>query len=119
MILDVIIDYLNNSNLDAPAYKIPAYAEVPKENIPEEYYVLELIGDPMVDHIPAATIAARSYARSMKRAADLAYDLDNILMNGLINLDYISGVKRNTIANYTDQSTKEYRYQGVYIITHY
>ena len=114
MILDVIIDYCNNSDLDAPAF-----AERPKQNCPDEYYILELIGEPKSDQIETATIAVRSHANNMKRAADLAYDIDNLLMNGIINLDYIAGVRRNTIANFTDQSTKEYRYQGVYVITHY
>ncbi len=114
MILDVIIDYCNNSNLDAPAF-----AETPKQNCPDEYYIIELIGEPSVDQIETATIAVRSHARNMKRAADLSYDMDNLLMNGFIELDYIAGVKRNTIANFTVQNTKEYRFQGVYLITHY
>lgn len=114
MILEEIIDYLNNSDLDAPAF-----GEIPKENCPEEFYIVELIGDPVVDQIETATIAIRSYAQNMKRAADLSYDVDNLMRYGLIELDYISGVKRNTIANWTDQSTKQYRYQGVYVVTHY
>lgn len=114
MILEVIIDYLNSSDLDAPAY-----AEIPKRDCPEEFYIIELTGESVTDQLETATIVARSYGKNMKQAADLAYDLDNILRNGLVKLDYISGVKRNTVTNITDQSTKQYRYQGVYIITHY
>lgn len=114
MLIESLIEYFNNSDLDAPVF-----TEVPKRDIPQEYYVLELIGDPAKDHISTATIVIRSYAQSMKRAADLAYEIDMILRYGAITMDIISGIVRNTIGNNTDQTTKEYRYQGVYVITHY
>ena len=114
MIVDVLIDYLNNSDLEAPVY-----AEIPKVGASDEFYVLEQTGSPKENQIDRSTIAIRSHARSMERAADLMYELDNIMMNGLIELDYVSGVRRNSIANFTDPTMKQYRYQGVYIVIHY
>lgn len=114
MIIEKLIELFNGSDLDAPAF-----SEIPKDHVPEEYYVIELIGDPMKNKIETATVVIRSYAKSMVRASDLAYDADNFMLNGAIMDDVISGITRNTIANVTDQSTKKYRYQGVYIITHY
>ncbi len=114
MIIDVLTDYLNNADLDAPVY-----TEIPKAGIPDEYYVIEQTGSPQDNQIDKSTIAIRSYAQSMSRAADLAYEMDNIMMNSLKELAYVSGVRRNTIANFTDLSTKQYRYQGVYVVIHY
>ena len=109
----VIIDFLNQADLDAPTY-----GDDPK-NPPEEYYTVELIGGPSINKINQSTIAIKSHAKSRARAADLAYDVDNVMQNGLIEDDYVSGVKRNTVANFTDTAKKTYRYQGVYVVTHY
>ena len=114
MIVDAIINYLNNSDLG-----IPAFAEIPKQGVPEEFIIIEQTGSPQENQIDRSTIVTRSYAQSMERAADLAYDLDYIMMNDLLEMDLVSGVKRNTIANFTDLTTKQYRYQSVYVITHY
>ena len=40
-------------------------------------------------------------------------------MDGLVTLNEIVSVELNSDYNYTDTTTKEYRYQGVYNITHY
>ena len=109
----VIIEFLNEADLDAPAY-----GEIPQDP-PDEYYIVELTGGPQTNHINQSTIAIKSHASSRARAADLAYDVDNVMLNGLVTLDYVSGVHRNTIANFTDLSLKQYRYQGVYIVNHY
>lgn len=109
----VIIEYLNSADLDAPAF-----GEKPQK-APEEFYTVELTGGGATDHINESTIVIQSYANSRARAADLAYDVDNVMQYGLIELDYVSKVHRNTVANFTDTATKKYRYQGVYVVTHY
>jgi len=41
------------------------------------------------------------------------------ILKDLIKLDEISRIKLNSDYNYTDTTTKEYRYQAVFDITHY
>lgn len=113
MLEEILFNFLNNVELDAPTYTM-----IPK-NPPEEFYVLERTGGGISDHINSTTVAIRSNAQSLERAADLMYDLDNVMRNALPSLDYICGVRRNSIANFTDPQTKAYRYQGVYVISHY
>lgn len=112
----VIIEYLNSQEV---ALDAPTFGEIP-EDPPDEYYIVELIGGPCIDHINESTIAIKSHAKSRARAADLAYDVDNAMRLGLIRLNEVSGVHRNTVANFTDfKATNSYRYQGVYVVNHY
>lgn len=112
---EIIIDYLNRQDVGLDA---PTFGEIP-ERPPDEFYIVELIGGPKVNHINKSTIAVKSHAKSRARAADLAYDVDNALLYGLIELNTVSGVYRNSVANFTDLATKGYRYQGVYVVNHY
>ena len=113
MIESTILSFLDEAGLDAPVYM-----EIP-EDPPEEFYILENTGQSMTDHIRTTTLAVQSYAQSMERAADLAYEIDEVIRESLPELDAVAGVRRNSLYNFTDQSTKQYRYQGVYVITHY
>ena len=40
-------------------------------------------------------------------------------VEGMIELDEISKIKLNSDYNYTDTTTKEYRYQAVFDMNHY
>lgn len=113
MFESTILNFLYESGLDAPVYM-----EIP-ETPPEEFYILENTGQSMTDHVRTTTLAVQSYAQSMERAADLAYEIDAVILDTLPELDDVAGVRLNSIYNFTDQSTKQYRYQGVYVITHY
>lgn len=113
MIESTILSFLDNAGLDAPLYM-----EIP-ENPPDEFYILENTGQSMRDHVRITTMAVQSYAQSMERAADLAYEIDEVILETLQELDDVAGVRLNSLYNFTDQSTKQYRYQGVYVITHY
>jgi hypothetical protein len=42
-----------------------------------------------------------------------------VAMADLITLDSVSGVSLNSDYNFTDSTTKEYRYQAVFLVTHY
>lgn len=113
MIESTILSFLDNAGLDAPLYM-----EIP-ENPPDEFYILENTGQGMRDQVRTTTMAVQSYAQSMERAADLAYEIDGVILETLQELDDVAGVRLNSLYNFTDQSTKQYRYQGVYVITHY
>ena len=113
MIESTILSFLDNAGIDAPLYM-----EIP-ENPPDEFYILENTGQSMRDQVRTTTMAVQSYAQSMERAADLAYEIDEVILETLQVLDDVAGVRLNSLYNFTDQSTKQYRYQGVYVITHY
>ena len=98
------------------------FAERP-ETIPPSYIVLEKTGTSTTNMITTSTVAIQSCCDSMQGksfldAAELNEEV-KAAMEGLITLDDIVMVNLNSDYNYTDSSTKEYRYQAVYEITHY
>ncbi|OOV85805.1 hypothetical protein BTA35_0216720, partial [Oceanospirillum linum] len=64
------------------------------------------------------TFAFQSYAPSMYEAAVLNEAVKETV-EGMIELDEISKIKLNSDYNYTDTTTKEYRYQAVFDMNHY
>lgn len=96
---------------------VPVYMEKP-ESEPDEYVIFENTGGSESNHIRIATIAVRSIAKKMYRAAKLGEDAKNA-METLIEDPYISACRVNTTPmNNTNTTTKQYRYQGVYIVTY-
>lgn len=113
MIEKIICDYLNS--LDLPA---PAYTEMPEE-YPGKCYLIEKTGSSMLNHIDKATISIRSYGSSLYEAITLNNAVKKAMLDGLISLDEVSGVKLNSDYNFTDTTTKRYRYQAVFVVTYY
>ena len=112
MIEVTILNYLNQ-NLE----NIAAYMERP-ENPPKSYVLIEKTGGGEENHIHHSTIAVKSIAESMYKAALLNEEVKD-LMSSAISLDDIAKVELNSDYNFTDTSTKQYRYQAVFDITHY
>jgi hypothetical protein len=111
MIEVTIYNYLNN------ALSVPVYTELPKEK-PKRYVVLDKIGSSKENHLLSSTIAFQSYAESKYEAALLNEQVKEAVEN-MIELDEIAGVSLNNDYNFTDTTTKEYRYQAVFDINHY
>lgn len=112
MIEKIIFDYLNS--LDGTN----AYTEMPK-NVPNELYLIEKTGGNEENKIKSANIVIQSYADTLYNAIVLNETLKDAMLNGLITLDSISAVKLNSDYNYTDTTTKRYRYQAVFVVTYY
>ncbi|MDB1709505.1 hypothetical protein AB1I55_10525 [Enterococcus entomosocium] len=89
-----------------------------KGEMPKNYVLFEKTGSGENNHISSSTYAFQSYAPTLYEAALLNTELKEVLKD-LIKLDEISRIKLNSDYNYTDTSTKEYRYQAVFDITHY
>lgn len=107
MIEIIILDYLN-ANLSVPA------AMERDKNMPDRFVILEKTGSGERNHISSATFAFQSYSKkSMHEAAVLNEELKQVVKN-MIALDTIASVKLNSDYNFTDTSTKEYRYQAVF-----
>lgn len=64
------------------------------------------------------TVAIQSYGNSLYEAAVLNEEVI-AYMQGLIERDEVTKVTLNSNYNYTDTTTKEYRYQAVFDVIHY
>lgn len=98
------------------------YAERP-ETIPESYILIEKTGSSTENMIETATIAIQSIVDSMQGkslldAAELNEEIKDV-MREFVALNDVVMVDLSTDYNFTDSSTKEYRYQAVYTIIHY
>ena len=90
LIEKVINDYLNNLENGLA----PSYTEMPK-TFPGKCYLIEKTGDSRTDHINRATVAIKSYGGSLYEAMILNEALKDEMLNGLIQLEEVSGVKHN------------------------
>lgn len=82
------------------------------------YVVLEKTSSSKGNHLPSATIAFQSYAGSLYDAAVLNEKVKTAV-ESMIGLNEIRGLNLNSDYNFTDTTTKEYRYQAVYDIRYY
>lgn len=96
---------------------VPAFFERPNE-LPKKYVLFEKTGSGENNYLPSSTYAFQSYGPSMYEAALLNEKLKEAVKS-MIVLDEISKIKLNSDYNFTDTTTKEYRYQAVYDINHY
>lgn len=113
MIEKIVLDYLN----DALAEVAPVYMEEPLDK-PERYFLIEKTGSGSSNHVYSATIALQSYAESLYEAAVMNEESKEAMLN-IIVLDDIGSCRLNSDYNFTDTSTKRYRYQSVWDIVHY
>lgn len=112
MIEDVLVSYLNSLDLSAIVYM-----EQPKVK-PEAFFVVKKTGGGVTNHINEATIAIQSYGKSLYQAASMNEEIKQA-MSEAVFLDEIASVQINSDYNYTDDKAKQYRYQAVFVITHY
>ncbi|MBC8589329.1 hypothetical protein [Paratissierella segnis] len=82
------------------------------------YVVLEKTSSRKNNHLPSATFAFQSYGKSIYEAVELNERVKKAV-ESMVELDEIRGVKLNTDYNFTDTTTKEYRYQAVFDIKYY
>lgn len=108
MIEETILKHLNKSLC------VPAYMEVP-ENPPSEYVVIEKTGSGNENGIISATFAVQSCAKSLYRAA-VVNESVKAQMAYLAETPEVFAVELNSDYNFTDTSTKQYRYQAVFDI---
>lgn len=114
MIETALIRYLNNK-LD-----VQAYAEYPEpENAPSQFVLMEKTGSGVSNRLSRATIALQSYADTLLDAMRLNEEVKAAMDELPGELDSITRSKLNSDYNFTDTSTRKYRYQAVYDITYY
>lgn len=110
MIEIVLLNYLKE------VLSVDVFMEIPP-NPPETYVRIEKTGSSEEEYIETATFAMQSYANSMYEAALLNREVID-KMRKIITLDEVFKVKLNSDYNFTDPSTKKYRYQCIFDITY-
>lgn len=111
MIETIIIEHLK-SVLD-----VDVFMERP-EHPPASYVIIEKTGGVKNNNISASTFAFQSYAPKLYDAASLNETVKEAV-ESLMDLDEIGRVSLNSDYNFTDTVTKQYRYQAIFVITHY
>lgn len=114
MIEQIIYDYLKTS---LSGDEIPVYMERPATS-PSCYVLIEKTGGGEDNHIQRATLAVQSINTSLLNTAVLNEKVKEF-MRAAISLDKIAKVECNSDYNFTDSSTKTYRYQAVFDIKYY
>jgi len=111
-----MIETIIKNHLDSEL-EVEVFLEKPSSKI-ESYVVLEKTSSGKRNHLPTAVFAFQSYAKSLYAAAELNEKVKDSVEN-LIGLDEIRGISLNSDYNFTDVTTKEYRYQAIFDIGHY
>lgn len=108
MIEAIIRNYLLNAGLS-----VDVFLEVPQDP-PAEYVLIEKTGSGRTNHITQAMIAIKSISKqSMYRAASINEEVKNA-MDEIIYAEDIFRCELNSDYNFTNTTTKEYRYQAVF-----
>lgn len=100
---------------------VPVLMEVPKSPS-SQFVVIEKTGGGQENLIYSAILTIQSYATSLYEASRLNDMVKHWMLDGLegaITMDTIASVNLNGDYNFTDTSTKRYRYQALFEITHY
>ncbi|MDU5466391.1 MAG: hypothetical protein E6084_00795 [Peptoniphilus harei] len=96
--------------------KVPVYLEK-EDNMPDSYVIFEKTSGGQKNQINSASFAFQSYAKSMYEAAMLNEELKAAVLKLQWSKE-VGGVRLNSDYNFTDVTTKKYRYQAVFDITY-
>ena len=114
MIEKIVLDYLNG------VLDVPCYMEVPEKPI-APYVVIEKTGNGFLviqgNKILSGTLAIQSYGTSLYNAAELDEEVKTA-MESIVELDSVYRCRLAGSYNFTDTSTKRYRYQSVFDMTY-
>lgn len=111
MIEKIVYDYLKTH------IESPVYMEQPKDK-PGTFVLLEKTSGGRENYLNSATIAIQSYAPSLLNAAELNETVKSTMLN-IIELKEIARCQLDSDYNFTDDTTKQYRYQAVFDFTYY
>lgn len=113
MIENTILNYLKTKT-DVPI----RFERSP--NMEESVIIIEKTGGGgRPEGLHSATIAVQSYGSSLAAAMTLNEAVKGYMFDMEWDLDEICEVQLNSDYNFTDTATKRYRYQAVFVITHY
>lgn len=81
--------------------------------------IIDITANNCTNGLWSATFAIQSYAESKAKAAKLSYQVIDKMLNIANVCDEISDCSINSNYDFTDTSTKEYRYQSVFDLHYY
>ena len=110
MIAKLLLDYLSE------ALDVPVVMEAPEQTT--GYVLIDQTGSSRTNHIITTTLALQSYGDSLYNAMLLNEEVKAAMVD-FANLNRVTRVELDTDYNFTDTTTKQYRWQAVYQITHY
>jgi hypothetical protein len=93
---------------------VPVYMERPANSDPS-FLIVERVGGSEGNYISHGTFAIKSIGTTLYEAAILDHEVVKA-MRDLSELENISSCILNADTNFTDTTTKEYRYQSTYLI---
>jgi len=99
------------------ALGVDVYMQRP-ENAPKQYVLVEKTGSARTNKINQSTFALQSYADTLYKAAALNESVKEAV-ESLADNDEIGRVSLNSDYNFTNVASKQYRYQAIFVITHY
>lgn len=105
-----LIEYLNKN------LSVEAYCERPKV-APTSYVLIEKTSESESNHLRSCMIAIQSYASTLYDAMALNEEVIQVMQHAH-EMSNVFGCHMNSSYNFTDDSTKEYRYQSVYDINY-
>lgn len=88
-------------------------------DMPVKCIVLEKTGSSYKEQIYTATMAIQSYGATLAEAAALNAEVVEWMLAIRDEEDSIYDISLNSDYNYTDTTTKRYRYQAVFVLTYY
>lgn len=113
MIELILLNYLKN------ALDVPVLMEKPTSAEIKEFVLIEKTGSSTENHVNTAIFAVQSWSDSLYHAAELNEAVKNALFGngvtsyGIATIPDISRCELNSDYEYTDTTTKSYRYQAV------
>lgn len=115
MIETIILNYLRNyfANTNVKVYtERPANATMP-------FILIEKTGGNVINKIHNATMAIQSYDSTLANAASLNDSVTRAMLKMPNSIDAVVNVGLNSSYNFTDTSTKERRYQSIFVVDFY
>lgn len=112
MIEKVVFDYLKSE-----LTPVPVYMEIPS-NPPTDFALIEKTGSSQSELLYTSTIAIQSYSDTLFRSVELN-ELVKTVMSGLTEDIHVTCCRLDGDYNFTDPTTKKYRYQAVFKVSHY
>lgn len=112
MIEKTILDYLSEK-----LSPVPVYMERPEKLPSGKFILIERTSGSRRNFICTAQIAIQSYAGSLEQACELNAEVENAMF-GLIFVNSVSKCELNTSYNYTNPTTRQYRYQAVFDVVY-
>ena len=120
MIETTIISYLDSylNPTPTPEGHVNIFVGMEQPEQLTNYVIVDKTGSSRSNQITTSTFAVQSYGPSLLEALELSKTVEAAMLN-IVTLDEVAGVRLETDYNFTDTTTKQYRWQAVYQITHY